>query len=372
MNLSIVKIGNYLSNYSQRKDSAKGRLTPGYHDTIQMIEVEKESSNTKKDFDYKQLDGSYICLKHVRPELFIRRDFINDFVLKGKVYLVQDNNLSKTTNSDDNYYIIINNNVLCIILSGHLYRRFGLIGQKICKDKKSDIYEVKIDLKDERIIRSNKYQDKLVSTLRRLEPINKVFLRWTLHNSDNNLGETENLILEYFNNVIEEYRLDGFKPIPLDSCFKIEQKLERTWINRSQLHPPLSLNVLSKQIFQLRDNSEKTKVTDIVDWLGYQLLSIDCNQEEICCNYNSLIDNGTCEPYNVYCSQISGIYDCDLIETTLSKVLERGRQEKNDSAIFRALFLYNRNLNDINNDQVTILLQDYSISSPNDIYLLIF
>lgn len=381
MNLSISKLSDFGENL-QKRDTIKRGLLPGYHDTIQIVDVETESTNISRNFNYKELDGSYICLKHVRPELFIRRDFIKDFILGGKVFLVQDKNCPRAINLNDNYNMIIKNNILYLILSGHQYRRFGLIGQKIGKNKKSDCYEVKLDLQDGRIMRSNKFHDKLVLALRRLNAVAKVYLRWCPN--DNNVSKPDELTLNYFNHVIEEYKLDGFKPIPLEFCFKVEQKLERTWINRSQVHPALSMEKLSKEISNLKKNSDKSKeennetfakLTDIVDWLGYQLLSLDCNQGGTVCNNNSAFDNEKCEPYNVYCSQISGIYDCDLLETKLKKLLERGRQEKNDSAIFRALFLYNRNLNDSNNDQVSILLQDYSVSSsmtplsqPNDIF----
>lgn len=91
------------------------------------------------------------------------------------------------------------------------------------------------------------------------------------------------------------------------------------------------------------------RIVNIIDWLGYQLLSLDCEKEEICLNYP--IDE---ERLDVSCKQISGVVDFEQIQNNFDRVFIT-EDCPDDHVVFRAMILYDCK-NSI--DSSVVLLQD--------------
>jgi len=302
----------------------------------QVIEVRRTGCTTQKIHGCKidDITCSLVVIEDARLELFLRRDFISRFVERGTIHLMQDTKSSKLFQLK----IHTSNNVLHMTMSGKLYRRFGLVGKKIRESKVEEMYRVEVDLTDERIKKSNKFQDKLVEVFKRLEPINKLYFRFVPDRSCKIANAAANEeSLDFFRYVIDEYARDGFRPVPLTACSIVEQRLHRSWLNCSQRHPALGMNWIKEDcsLGEVRGNVEILgRIVDIVDWLGYQLLSLDCDREEISSSYSDEM-----ERLDVSCIQLNGPMDQGQIENNLRKIFAK---MKADFVVARALILYNQ------------------------------
>lgn len=321
----------------------------------QLIEVRKTGTTSPNQIDLnaKDLIGSSIEICNARPELFIRRDFISRFIDRGTVFIVSDRSTK--------YQLVSRgSNVLSIVLDGKQYRRFGIVAKRVISNerKQAKLYKIEVDLKDNKIITSNKFQDKLVQTLKRLDSLEKVYVRF-IPNEKSGLSQDEatKLCLEYLNMVIAEYAIDGFKPVPLTSCQLLEAKSEKNWINFSQPHPALGLERFSCELAtdkNLPDDPDKLRrLMDLVDWLGYQLLSLDCSSESIKSTYE------TCgEPVDVICNQLRGMFYRDFAHELLS----RPRDNDQGGILLRAIVLYDC-ASHFETESASFLLQGTSTTS---------
>lgn len=323
-------MANILINPNQPNKSS---WIPKFSDTMQIVEVRQTGSTypTQLAERMEHVTGSYIVIENARPELFLRRDFIKKFVHNGTVHL------SQADRDEADYRICSINNELQITLNEKQYRRFGLIAKKIIpsKAKNTKQYLIACDLKDERIMKSNKYQDKLVQTFRRLSALRQLYFRFVPSTStiaavaaaaaaaattttsnpavvDLSASEATSESLNFFKSVIIEYAVDGFQPVPLTGCSEQRQKIQRKWLNCSQLHPDLSPSATSG-------------IVDIVDWFGYQLLGINCDKEEI---RNRYPDDQ--ERLDVSCLQLSGMVDFKHVQEILSDVFQLRSQDSDD------------------------------------------
>lgn len=350
---------------------------PRYSDLAQVIEVKRSgfdptfgsvcsttgspaAAGTKQDIASNLL-GSFITIDNARPELFLRRDFIARFVLRGTIHLVQDDGTNSSTTRDTDYTVYTWNNVLYLVMGERLYRRFGLIGKKLAaapggarKRSAAHRYRIKVDLRDGKILESNKYQDRMVEIFRRLSPINKLYFRFVPGHElarEMTLAEANVNSLEFFRYVIDEYALDGMQPVPLSGCSVAKHQLQRRWTNRSQLHPDLNLASIS--------TATTDRLVDVIDWLGYQLLSLDCDSvDELRSKYlteQQTISDGDTERFDVHCSQILGVMDFEQIRDTLDGVFG----DRSQGTVLRALLLYNNNNNNDNSNSAVVLARDY-------------
>lgn len=290
---------------------------------IQLVDV-KESLAFSKAPKLSSILGSYIILKDVRPELFLRRDFISKFVEKGLINLSQ-------AHGGHQYGICSSNNAICIRLDGAQYRRFGIIAERLmsASDSSTRYYEIKVDLKDARIQKSNKFQDRLVEKFRRLPPLRELYFSFRPRGTNSQSSDENNNSLEFFEFVIDEYARDGFKPVPLSSCTKVNRKIEKTWARRSQICPSLEL-------------TRESDILTAVDWLGFQLLGLDCDREEI----RNLLQPDyyeTVSRLDVECSQSNNYYDREQSREVLASLL--ANEVVDESIRLRAIFLYNQNSN---------------------------
>lgn len=349
-----LELGQF--DLTQTQDLSLGFNRPIFFDHVHYVEARKEGNFVPGlgRASLEQLITTSVVLEQVRPELFLRRDFIAKFVDRGKIYLTTQE-IDVADKLEPWYYLNSSgNNVLTIAMNEKQYRRFGLVAKRIAKYGRNSakMYKIEIDLRDERIKKSNKFQDKLVKILKRLNPVNKVYFRWQLDelaqslNGQNcnyatvkvepNTDYTESEPLDFFNYVIKEYAIDGFKPIPLGQCYLSSQKIKRSWTNYHQPYPDLRMSKMASI----------SDVVDVLDWLGYQLLEIDCgsmyHQRAQSDNDN---DNNRMD---VTCSHLSGTMDIEHVEKSLWKMFNTNN---NDHTVLRALILYynNDNNNDTNN-----------------------
>lgn len=358
----------------------------------QLVEVKKAGHASLEDTEsrLKKSLGSYLLIENARPELFIRRDFIAKFVDKGVIHLSH-------VHGDDQhpgYRLSTRDNILIITMNAKQYHRFGLVAKKVKrrygKDRVS--YKVEIDLKNELIKTSNKYQDKLMLVLKRLNSINKIYFRFDPSKStDISVAAANELSADYFNYVINEYAQDGCQPVPLTGCRKICQTIQKSWLNCSQLHPRLNLdyndNVGTSGRSLLDDLARNNvdnlaSIVDIIDWLGYQLLSLDCGRNEIHSSYltsddndsnyhnNNDGDNDNNNKVDVACLQVSGIIDYQYAQEELIWNLFHPNNNNNhndQSLILRALFLYSNIDNCNNNDSINQSNPINDIIEANDL-----
>ena len=109
---------------------------PQFSQLCQLIEVRKCGSAFPRQIDHRLNQtgflSTHIIINNCRPELFLRRDFIKQFVLTGQVCLAQ---------LSGGYHLTAKNNVLLITLNAKQYRRFGLIAKRVLKSK-NDTNEV--------------------------------------------------------------------------------------------------------------------------------------------------------------------------------------------------------------------------------------
>lgn len=337
------------------KDLDLAKWIPKFNVLTHVIEAKKTGSallsKSQPSIAKQYLTGSYLMIENFRPELLLRRDFIRQFVNFGKIYLAQDNSGSSSSCCTGNnlYYEIqtSNNNRIIITMNEKQYRRFGLIAKRVISNKSTGRkqYRIEIDLKDERILKSNKYQDKLVETLKRLKPLDRVYLKF-VSNLDNdvksrmtNEDDDDNKCLNFFKYVIDEYEKDGFKPVPLTNCCKLERKIVREWTNYSQRHPDFNLNYDAK-------STDYENILEITDWLGYQVLSLDCNN-----NNNKNISS---ERLDVRCTEISGCaFD---FEQDIGRFFDN---TKDKLSVFRALIMYsNHHKEEQNSNKGFVFLQE--------------
>lgn len=316
---------------------------PRFSNLAQIIEVRhtgRPGTNLEDELIYP-----FILIHNCLPELFVRRDFISKFVHTGEVYLVNDSKC---------YQMHTKNNKMILTMSQKQYQRFGLIGKRLPTQSSGEsIYRVELDLQDERIINSNKFQYKLIVSLRRLEPSKRVYFRYipnsNMNTTTNSNTSTNNnayisddndqhhqkaaneLSMEFFKYVIKEYQIDGYQPIPLTDCSLISQNIERRWQNYYQSHPNLDLRFIEKNFNKiLREPESMNKLINIIDWLGFQLLSLKCEGY----NYNNAQETR----YDVSCSQIRGIIDRDHLGSKLTSIFKEDNSE--NGIILRALILY--------------------------------
>jgi len=348
---------------------------PRMSQSAHFIEV-KESGHTipgRVGPHIKEFLGSYVLIENFRPELFLRRDFIKKFVKTGKILV---SHVPGDTNNLDYRLSISKDNVMMLYMNSWQYRRFGLVAKKVIQlaaelhGTNEKCYLIEIDLNDDRLLKNNKYQDKMMNLLRRLSCINKIYFRFVPDEKSANGGlsisAANELSVEFFEYVIEEYALDGCEPVPLTKCSAVCQRIERHWFNGAQLHPNLDIaklvhynscnddsnndnghkhdNDIEDKSLSCRRDSALDKlmgenlgdILGIVDWLGYQLLSIDCDSNEIKSSYPN---NGN-PRYDVSCTQINGLIDHQHVECKLENLF--GRKRPVDSGVvIRALFLYN-------------------------------
>lgn len=339
----------------KEKDLDLAEWIPKFNSLAHVIEVKKTDSamvskvHSSKAAIIKHLTGSYLMLEKFRPELLLRRDFISKFVNTGRIHLAQD--MDKDLDLDYEIQTSSRNRIL-IKMNERQYRRFGLIAKKVISDKStgSKHYQIEIDLKDERILKSNKYQDKMVETLKRLKPLDRIYFKYTSDNHDgdesplNSQEEDDNKCLEFFKYVIDEYEKDGFKPVPLKGCCKLLRKIVREWTNYSQLHPDLELNP-AKSIHKGNESDDNREhILEVIDWLGYQLLSLDCN-------------NNQSDPLNVQCTEIKG---CAF---DFGQNIGRYFENFDKLTSFRAIVMYNKGENSTN--EGAIFLQETCSGKSN-------
>lgn len=315
-----LQVGNMLIEPNQPNKSS---WIPKFSDIIQIVEV-RQTGSTQLNMLVKQMKhviGSYIVINDVRPELFLRRDFIKKFVHSGTVHLTQ------ATRDESDYRICSIDNQLQITLNEKQYRRFGLIGKKISNNKAkrgASHYLITCDLKDKRLINSNSYHDKLVQTFKRLGALMQVYFRFVPNisatNANMSISEATSESLYFFNYVIHEYATDGFLPVPLTGCSEVRQKIDKKWLNCSQLHPDLSLTTTGG-------------IAEIVDWIGFQILGINCDKEEIRSRYPD-----EQERLDVACLQLSGMVDFKHVQEILSDIFEA----QDDNVVLRAMCLYGK------------------------------
>lgn len=351
---------------------------PRFSHLAQIVEVRRTGFTLPNQIGsrWKHLICPALVIENVNPELFLRRDFISKFVDTGAVHIVNDSHDVKVSS----YEMYTKNNILTIILNEKQYRRFGLIAKKFSKSPTSHtkMYRVEVDLGDERIKSSNKYQDSLVQAMRRLNTLAKVYFRYVPREEAScQLGDVsaDTLCLDYLKFVIDEYAIDGFKPVPLTGCFPMSQRLEKSWLNCSQVHPPLELEFVYRKRDNFcniqRDTESLARLMEIVDWLGYQILSLDCDREEIRWSYRDQFDES--ERYDVACFQVRGSMDFEHINARLADIFDIGEGASNGNPIvLRSLILHEigngnskDNKNIIGNKSSVVFLQDCSSRSPD-------
>lgn len=346
---------------------------PSFSHLTQLIEVRETGCTNPNQISesWKTLIYPSIVIEDARPELFLRRDFISKFVDTGSIYISNDLSGKKVPV----YQMCAKGKVLSITLNEKQYRRFGLVAKKVNRTPHNPVktYRVDVSLDDVRIKNSNKYQDKLVQAMKRLEPVGKIYFRYIPKDRvEQYESKYSEICLDYFQSVIDEYAMDGFKPVPLTRCSLSHQKLERNWINCSQSHPDLSLKCIQGKFLNdcglHRDTESLRKLMDIVDWLGFQLLSIDCDKEEILSGYfanlNSLEEasekeRSNRERYDVVCSQVRGVIDYNQLTMNLAKIFK----DDSDYVIFRALILNGSRGNSMTTSSTIMLLQDCTLGS---------
>lgn len=346
-----LQIGSIRLDLSDDHDSVQLRSwVPRFTKVAQVVEVygrgsaDYESHNEIVD----DMLGNYLIIENARPELFVRRDFIKDFVKKGHVHVLTDDEIEAP------YELLIDDRTMSILLTDRQYRRFGLTtGKPIThNDSRAQTFKVDIDLSDDRILKSNKFQDKLVEKLRRLEPIKRVYFRFDPRSEDSKRIESgvDNSCvncMDFFRYVLDEYAADGMKPVPLTGCSEASQKLSRKWTNYSQPKPS-SVDLSRKSIYS-DDREALDKFTGLLDWLGFQVLSLDINRDgstDVRTSANDARVQGI-EPkemVDVLCAEIcSGVMDSSRIEQYLKRVFGRREEAKGDNTsglLFRALVLY--------------------------------
>lgn len=360
---------------------------PRFSQLAQVIEVKKPGLTLpgRVSSNIKDFLGSYCVIENARPELFVRRDFISKFVDKGTIHVshlsdhqgvtvgaatVVGTKQSTCGAIVGGYKLATSNNVMTITMNAKQYHRFGLLAKKVIslsttgprrKSKRSskradDLYIIEIHLRDERIKKNNKYQDRLVSALRRLTPINKVYFRFIPDKSKLELttATADELSLEFFNHVIEEYALDGCQPVPLTKCTKDGQRVERNFVNYSQLHPELGLSKIAPRLGSLiggngdkacieeleadRSDMALAQVLEIVDWLGYQVLRLDCDHLSQIFGWNDAVSAHTrLDRVDVSCTRIIGNIDFKHVQESLTSLFDPNNLE---DLVLRALILY--------------------------------
>ena len=305
-----------------------------------------------------------------------------------------------------------------------------MIAKKVLIDKSTccKFYRIEIDLRDERLKKSNKFLDKMVKLLQKLNSVDKIYFRFVPDRNScssstlMSIAAANKLSCEFFKHVIEEYAFDGCLPVPLANCSIISQRIERSWLNCSQLHPNLDLSEVIKDddewLFQngssfggvgrigggastcagngengdedscngnvnnddgdeargdggddlLRNrlDANLTCLVDIIEWLGYQLLLLDCDRYEIqskysiapppASTYNKNDENtaaaigqqtsstckNTSERLDVSCTQIVGPIDFQQVQENLNRLFgTSGNKSLDDNIVLRALILYN-------------------------------
>ena len=340
---------NVDSNPDNVEEQQVTRLLPRYIHKAHVIEVKEPGYTIPGCFGshIKNFLGSHVVITDARPELFLRRDFIRKFVERGRVFV---SHIPDDSNPGYKLTITADSRML-ITMNAKQYRRFGLVAKKVISlaaenfGTKEKCYRVEINLRDERIMKNNRYQDKLVNLLRRLSPINKVYFRFIPEDksaSSLSISEANELSVEFFKYVIEEYALDGCQPVPLTNCSAISQKIERHKLNCSQLHPRLDLAHIVRDDGKLsldKDGGDKlAELVELVDWLGYQLLSLDCDMSEIKSNY----PDGGNPRYDVSCTHIVGAIDYQHIEYNLPILFgtSEGRRAEDEGVVLRALILF--------------------------------
>lgn len=344
----------------QDNDAFLPQVIPSFCYNIQLVEVKKSTLNlSHKISPLEDLIGSCVCIENANLELFIRRDFIKSFVLTGKVYLWHDQGAS--IESSGSYKISCTNNVMVILMDEHQYARFGLIGKRLNKKRgkrQKTLYQVEVDLREEKILKSNKYQDRLLACFKRLPNINKLYFRWSPCNNscistDIDLEANNRKAMEFFESIIDEYNKYSFTPLPLTGCIELRQKLERKWTNRSQLYPfidgPNNLFTCYTEPIEgvERDADKLAAIVDVVDWLGQQFLSLNCIDDVIMKDGKNIDSTGGAsgrERVDVSCSQLTGPMDFDWIQRNLGKIFgcpkPKDKSGDDNEIILRALILH--------------------------------
>lgn len=331
----------------------------------------KAQQRLKTNVDEFLRYGSYLVIENARPELFLRRDFIARFVSNGTFHL---SHVVKVGQTNAGYQITCRNNVLLITMTSRQYHRFGMVAKRVKKNTgsgaNSKSYLVEIDLKERRIVQDNKYQDRLVATLKRLPPIRYLYFRFIPTKTDqqqlesvdehrlrriNRQDVANEDALRFFQSIIDEYALDGCQPVPLTNCKKFTQKVKKIWTNSGQLHPELDLSALTGEnslIENLGENNadKLSDVINIVDWLGFQVLKLDCDKDEIKSQYSTTgggrvgygggygaNDDDHDDRLDVSCTEIVGTVDFRHVQDNLWVLF--GTKEL-DNIVLRALILH--------------------------------
>lgn len=378
---------------------------PRFSQLAQVIEVKRPGLTLpgRVGSNIRDFLGSYCVIENARPELFLRRDFISKFVDNGTIHISSLSDHQESTfepmrlptingscGSDDNaaniavddigiansraktYKLATKNNVMTITMGAKQYHRFGLVAKKvislsqagprkkanrrIVKNDGDQLYVVEICLLEEKLKKSNKYQDKLIAALRRLNPVNKVYFRFIPDKSKLDITETaaNELSLEFFNNVIKEYELDGCKPVPLTNCSIDGQKVERNWVNYSQLHPELCLINMVARIGPLMSNPRSienyldslaleeadmamAQLVEIIDWLGYQVLELDCDKLSKTFDWNDTSSDERLDRLDVSCTRIIGHIDFKQVQDNMTRLFVL---DNPGDLVLRALILY--------------------------------
>lgn len=349
-----LQIGSLSLNLSHDYDPSHIKTwVPRFTSVAQVVEVYRRGNANHCSLGniLDRMLSSYLIIEGARPELFLRRDFIQNFVKKGQVH-------ATSSEIGDSYKLSIVDNTLNLQLTDVQYRRFGLTAGKVIShpDTKVQSYRISIDLNDDRILNSNKFQDKMVQTLRRLDPLRRLHFRFhpmkrQLFNDKTSVDKQGDGCLEYFQYVIAEYDADGLKPVPLTACMEANQTISRKWTNYSQPKP--SHVDLTQKSIQSNDREALDMFTGLLDWMGFQVLSLDCNHDGKATDHASAGERAEeeklKEKVDVFCAEIcDGTMDSCQVGQYLESVFTGGRDsgrqgDAADEPIFRALILYSAN-----------------------------
>lgn len=317
------------SQDDKKENVKKVRRRPGwvprFSHLIQVVEVSESRLATSAQLfpNVDDLITEHIVVHDARPELFVRRDFITKFIDNGHIHIATH----PSSLRGNSYRVHTENNVMVITMNEKQYRRFGIIAKKetVKKSTGSKVYRIEVDLKDSRLVKSNKFQDNLISKLRLLDAIKRLYVRYVPHVSEEHAKATDRC-REFLDYVIDEYAADGFKPVPLSGYTVEKQKLARKWVNFEQHRPEQDLRIDYENIHS--DADKLDELIELVDWFGYQLLSIDDKTR---------VGSQDADKVHVACMQLDGVMDFEDVQ---SKILATDRQT--DGVIMRAVFLYSK------------------------------
>lgn len=250
--------------------------------TIAKNLIQQKSSRLKQHSNF-----NYHVIKDVHPFLFLRQDFLKHYIHNSQGIIATCHSMH-----DNSYRLNISSDgILTLKLKEEQYHRCGITTSI---KHKSHItgrtsYTINLDLKNKKMLLPDmKYYQSILSALKRLPILKAIVIRQI-----DIIKQNVDCIGNFFRSVIDEYNQDGCLPRPLSQCDTYESEVHDSILNRMQPHPNINLTL---------HDEISNEILDVIDWIGYQLHSLDCSKEEISESYieNDFVD--------VSCDHLSGYF----------------------------------------------------------------